>query len=368
MSYTPPTLKNITPEEKILFACTRQNLLPEHRQSVVEACHCRPVDWEWVFGTAKLHGVAPLIYTNLRRCKEHVDIPPGVLKRFRLALMHNTLTTENIAKNLDRALDFFHERSIEVMLIKGGALDILVYDRPFFTTINDVDLVLSVSRRYVSDEAFDEFMAYFDGRGIEYDFYEHHDVNMNGVLPVDFRQIWQDAEKIEVGGRPALAMSPEDMLISLCINSCRKRYFRLKALCDIAETVHKYQNLRWSELVAKARRYDCHLIVYTALLVTSMTLGCTIPAEVFVNLKVGAARAKIIHFLSRRMSLSAYTGLATGQKKKLFGRNIDVALLLSYATFRGYQIWRRIKFAYLYTERGTRRQGFWPLTLPGAGG
>ena len=71
-------------------------------------------------------------------------------------------------------------------------------------------------------------------------------------------------------------MAPEDLLISLCINSCRKRFFRLKHLFDIAETVRRL-DLDWDRLAANAREDRCEGIVYTALHVASETLGCRIP-------------------------------------------------------------------------------------------
>jgi hypothetical protein len=184
-------------------------------------------------------------------------------------------------------------------------------------------------------------------RGIEYDYFEHHDVMMNGVLPVDFEQIWRDATQIEFRGQPLWVMAPEDMLISVCINSCRKRFFRLKALCDIAETINKY-GLNWPEVVRRARTYDCHNIVYTALWVTQMTLGCSITEEVLDNFEVNPIRAKIIRYLSRRMSLDAFSSLYFG--KNLLGRKVDWPLVLPYATFRWYQVWRRV--AFVFSPRG----------------
>ena len=157
-------------------------------------------------------------------------------------------------------------------------------------------------------------------------------------------------------------MSPEDMLISLCINSCRKRYFRLKALCDIAETINTCCNLDWSKFITKTTAYDCRAIVYTALRVTQITLGCEIPGDLFDKLKVDPIKLELIHYLSHRLSLSAFASLYSG--KNFLGRHINYSLVLPYVTFRGYQVWRRILFASLFTENGMPRLGFWPSIRP----
>ena len=167
---------------------------------------------------------------------------------------------------------------------------------------------------------------------------------MNGVLPVNFQRIWAEASRISFRGRDVFVMSPEDMLISTCINSCRKRYFRLKALADIAEIINKYDDLDWEELTNKAREYDCHNIVYTALLVTKMTVGCELPEGVLDKLAVSPIRMAIIRYLSQRMSWSSLSSLYSG--RKLLGRKLSLPLILPYATYRWYQVQRKIRLVY----------------------
>jgi hypothetical protein len=345
---------NVSPEDRILFACARQCFSDQHLQIVKDISAHEVVDWNRVLSTAKLHGVAPLVYLNLRLSAAHtINIPQDILNQFRLCLMHNTIAKQRMQKNLNKALSFFQEKSIKVLLVKGVALDILVYRQPEYTVLSDLDIVISVKRSQVSKQEQQEFVSFFVRTGVEFDYYTHHDVNMNGALPINFEQIWRDAIDIRVGEYPAFVMSPEDMLISLCINSCRKRYFRLKALADIAETVDKLDALNWSKLIEKARAYQCEPIIYTALLVTQRTLGCDLPGYLLESLNINRLRAKIIQSLIQRMSLSAFASLRSD--RVFFGRHIDMALLLPYATFRISQIWRRLLFALFYTEDGAPR-------------
>ena len=345
---------NVSPEDRILFACTRQCFSDQHLQIVKDISSHEVVDWNKVLSTAKLHGVAPLVYPNLRLSAAHnVNIPPDTLNQFRLCLMHNTITKQQMQKNLIRSLSFFQGRSLKVLLVKGAALDILVYQQPEYTVLSDLDVVINVKKGQVSKQEQKAFVSFFNRTGVEFDYYAHHDVNMNGVLPINFEQVWRDAIDIRVGEYPAFVMSPEDMLISLCINSCRKRYFRLKALADIAETVDKLDNLNWSKLIEKAKAYQCEAIVYTALLITQLTLGCDLPGYTLESLNINAFRAKIINSLIQRMSLSAFASLRSDII--FLGRHIDTALLLPYATFRISQIWRRSLFALFFTEDGAPR-------------
>ena len=84
----------------------------------------------------------------------------------------------------------------------------------------------------------------------------------------------RDARSFPFQVNELLLMSTEDMLLSLCINSGRKRFFRLRSLVDIAETVNRGPELDWPMLVDKARAYQCSHIACPALLVTQTALGC----------------------------------------------------------------------------------------------
>lgn len=327
------------PEDHLLFACVRQDFTPEYQSVVRQLNHDNSLSWELVFSKAERHGVASLVYVNLcQRSDLQLDIPPQVVERYRLYTMQNAVRKEQRAKKLSDVLAYLNSREIEAMLIKGGALDLLVYDHQAFSTLNDIDLVLRCRREDFSPAEMDQIMHDLHGSGVEYDFYEHHDMTINGALPVDFDLVWQEAKTINYRDRDVWVMCPEDMLISLCINSCRKRYFRLKSLMDIAETTHKIKGLRWEMVAEKARRYDCTNIVYTALLVADRTLGCSLPETVLDNLSVNPLRAAFINGLVNyalrysSLPLDPISGTSVG------GRQIHASLALPYATYRLYQI------------------------------
>lgn len=327
------------PEDHILFACTRQDFTDEHKRAVLEISRKHSLSWETVFSKAEQHGVAPLVYLNL--CQGEglgLDIPESIVNRYRLFAMRNTVRKEQRVQRTLQALEYFNSQSVDVMLIKGAALDLLVYGHAMLITSNDIDFVLKRRREELSPDEIQQIMNDLHQSGIEFDFYSHHDVTINGALPVDFERIWQEASRIDYRGQPAWLMSPEDMLISVCINSCRKRYFRLKSLLDIAETLRKMDAIRWDLVVEKSRQYDCQNIVYTALLVSRETLGCALPPGALHSLGVNPLRAGLINsmvrFLIRYSSLPA----APNAGRSLLGKQVHASLVLPYASYRFYQI------------------------------
>jgi hypothetical protein len=341
-------------EKRILFACARQDFESEHELVVRDAARRHEIDWELVWSVARSQGLAPLVYTNLKRCTPTaLGMPAPIEQKFNQYLWQNMVRRENTARKVGDILAFCNQRSAEVMVIKGAALNIQVYEQPWYTFSEDVDLVVrpGCTDRNEADNA--EIVSFLEEvnleRGslqehIEYEFFEHHDVTMNGILPVDFREIRREAVPIRFRGHDALVMSPENMLISACISSSRKRFFRLKSLCDIRELVDCHQDLDWQGMIRRAQAYRCHNIVYTAMLVVDLTLGCRLPNGVLDSLGVHPFRAGVITCLASILCRSAsLASLSHGEDQGEPGEKWSLPLLLTYATYSWDQTRGKVK-------------------------
>lgn len=322
-------------EDRILFACARQEFQTRHRKTV-EALAGPAVRWDLVAETAERHGVAPIVGANLRRCDaDALGMPAELAERMEVAAFENALLKEREAEQLAGGLARLREVGLEAMLLKGAALDLLVYEEPWVARSGDVDLLLRPLPGFEPGPEEKQVRISLYQNGVECDLLEHHDVNMNGVLPISFDRIWRDARPVRVRGVEAWVMAPEDLLISLCINSCRKRFLRLKGLFDMAETVRRLP-LDWRALGAKAREYSCEGIVYVALLAAGATVECDLPDGALEPLGVPPLRARLLRGLVawalRTTSVTAVRGPA-------------LSLLLPYASYRWDQAWRSFRFA-----------------------
>lgn len=301
----------MTKEDRVLFAAARQDFREEHRLAVQALA---PFDLEKLAAIAEIHGVAPIVGANLKA------------ENLQRAFYENVLIKAQEAERVARGIARLREAGYQAMLLKGLALDLLVYREPWVTVSKDSDLLLrpEPGRRLAADER--EVRRSLYRSGIECDLPGHHDVDMNGVLPVRFDRIWAAARAVEFHGQEAFVMAPEDLLLSLCINSCRKRYFRLKHLFDIAETIHRLE-LDWDRFAARAREDRCEAIVYTAIHVARETLGCEVP-----DLDLPRLRRLLIRRLAARHLRRG--SLASGPPA-----------WLPYASYRPGQALRSLRFA-----------------------
>jgi hypothetical protein len=257
------------------------------------------------------------------------------MTQFQSCFFFNMSEKERKARILAEAIDYFQQRSIAVMFIKGIALDVLIYDHPYYVMSEDIDIVLSVKAEDLTGTQVQDIMYRLHNLGIEYDFFEHHDTTMNGVLPIDFRQIWQNARKIEFRGREVWVMSPEDILISTCINSCRKRFFKLKSLCDISEILRRCEGLDWQKVMSQAEIYQCESIVYSALYATKLVVGCELPESACDSYRrsnpIRAALLEaLVNYLGHNRSLATQFPF---KNKSWFSRNVTLSLALPYASY-----------------------------------
>lgn len=331
-------------EDRVLLACTRLNFGEEQLREVAALSRAAPIDWDQVYTTADVHGVAPLVFTNLQLSAAE-QIPRPIVEQFERALFHNVLAKSLIANKTGEVLAYFGRLGIDVMLIKGAALDRVLYEHPWYTVANDVDLILNCHADQVDARAIEKYIFTFDNIHFEYDYVGHHDVSMNGSLPIDFGAIWSDAQPIDLAGQRILVMAKEDLLIASCINSCRKRFYRLKNLLDIAEMVNAWSGTTdWNRFVSKCKAYQCSNIVFTALLVARSVLGCKLPESIFDALDVHPARAQVIRYVSGHSRPSRLADLRRGLK--VLGRPLGASLVLPYAAYDWRQLGRKLLTAW----------------------
>jgi hypothetical protein len=336
----------LIPENELLFICTRKNFQPEHQKAIFELCDKFEIKWDVVHLTALQHQIAPLIYSNLLKCKNSgLGIAPDVLVRFKSDTLTLSLGKLKQEEDIVKILSHFNRKSVDVMLIKGAALSFTVYQDFSGYVVGDIDLILKNSREEVSEQEDQEDIVFFEKLNtyVEWERFRHHDVSRNETLQIDFKSIWSHTKETTFFRQKVLVMSPEDMLLAACINSCRKRFFRLKSLCDIAEIINYFKELDWEVFIHNAKKCHCRYIVYTSLLVTSMTVGCDLPQGVLNKLDVGWFRAipiyLVIKYLYNRVSLNF---LLPSSGITIFGKKLNPALILNFIACNWLQFSRAV--------------------------
>ncbi len=329
-------------EDRLLCLCARQDFLPEHQEVVEKLGRVRwDRRWDRIIAAAERHAVLPIVGANLRRCA--LDLPAALVERLELALFENAAIKERDADRLAEGITRLREVELDAMILKGMALSLSVYQEPWVVTSQDIDLSLRPWPGWHKDKGEERKIRWaLYTHGIECDLGGHHDVTMNGVLPVDFGRIWRDARPVSFRGVDAWIMSPEDQMIALAVNGCRKHYFRLKALFDVAETLRRGGPLDWTRLGSLAREGHCEGIVYAALVAARETLGSELPAGALDSLGLSSGWASLL-----RRIIAAFLRFGSFVEPSLKSRALSLAL--TYASLRPAEAWKSA--AYSFTHR-----------------
>jgi hypothetical protein len=333
----------MTREDRLLLLCARQEFLPAHQEAAERLCLEGRIRWERLAAAAGKHGVLPIVGANLRRCDPTATgLPEDLAARFEIAVLENAAVRERDADRLAAGLARLREVELDALLLKGTALTLEVYEEPWVVTSQDIDLSLKPGPGWEKGKGEEKKVrkALYT-HGVECDLEAHHDVTMNGVLPVDFERIWREALPVTFRGVPAWRMSPEDLLISLCVNGCRKR-FRLKVLFDVAETLRRGGPLDPERLGRLAREGHCEGIVYATLVLVRAALGAEIPAGMLESLRLSAPRAALLRGLAEAF-------LRAGSFVERSGR--PVAMALAYASLRPMDAWKAVRYSLTHTPK-----------------
>jgi hypothetical protein len=314
-------------EDVILIACSALEPTAEQRDRLVSECRRGPVDWDLVYRAAVTHKVAPLIYQNLKLCEPLIGpLPEDTEADFKQVSRRNGVRNRIVADGIADVASYFDRHSHDILLLKHTAYHLKLKSLYDMTMSDDFDLVVRPraeaaeidgkpylwSAHKIPDDTWKvivELTESYDPRlrllHLEVDNRLHHDVVWNGVIPIDFRRIWTDADVHQIKGKSVYVPDVHDLIIISAVNIFRKAYVRLRNILEIHELIRAEKKLDWDALSAKARSYQCGSLVYSALDATRTILGTEISDANLKALKPKTFRTLGLAFVNRQISPTA---------------------------------------------------------------
>ena len=293
----------LSKEDRVLLHCARTDDADLHE---IRDALGSVLDWEYLTMNALYHGVAPLLYRSLERIDDSSLIPKrniAVLrKRYYITLARNMIHYGE----LKTALCMFADAKIDVIILKGGALAETIYQDIGLRPFSDVDILVREEDLKRAKDVMAEIGYVLDEHispeehNEEFGCDLHYVINKGHVLEIHWHiarmtgndrytrilidELWKRALPARIADVDALVLSPEDLLLHLCIHLPRHRYNRLIWFCDISEVVRQ-EGIDWDRLVETSGRYRTMAYMYYGLHFTDNLLGCDVPASVLDELK-----------------------------------------------------------------------------------
>lgn len=282
------------------------------------------LDWGRVLRRAQDERLASLLYAVLRS----LPSPVPVLDHLRAAWVAFRRQHLSAVEQLSEVLLALERQGVPVILLKGPVLAEALYRDPGLRPFTDLDLLIDRAdlpqalqvfsalgyRHLAADRSLEFELAYvgaacFVGakrkaEGLPLDLHwellTHPGVAPAGVI--DTREVWDRAVKVEWWNRPALALSPEDLLIYLALHwAIHHAFAGLIWPLDIALLLRRHgAALDWEAVAERARRWRVRGALYFALRGAEERFGAQVPVSLMAGLRLRGARPAAAAWLLSR--------------------------------------------------------------------
>ena len=133
---------NIRDEEILLLGLCRLSFGVELKVMLTALAET-VTDWDYFFTMANTHGVAALVYNNLEKLGFLDLVPDEVTGKLRNAMMVTISRNAGNAESMGEVLRILNRENIKTVLLKGLALELMVYGNCGLRQMTDVDVLVS---------------------------------------------------------------------------------------------------------------------------------------------------------------------------------------------------------------------------------
>ncbi len=317
---SPPSLKVGTSLEHEILLCCARTYMDVNDAECLRILLQADIDWEYLIETATQHRLMPLLYWNLNTiCPDLV--PKTTLAQLKDSFGANVVHNLVLVGELLEILDFLEIHGIPALPFKGIALAASVYGNIALRQFGDLDILVDESNGHKAKKLL---------ACQKYQLIDKLLIAQRGMTPItvdlqwritrqefginlEFEGLWQRKQSLILAGTTIFTLSPEDLLLLLCIHGSKHRWERIIWICDIAEFIRIYPNLNWDKVIKQASQKGCRRMLFLGLLLSHSLLKTTLPKNILQKINTDSVAKslaiQIIEQLSSKVEQSeSYRG------------------------------------------------------------
>lgn len=328
---------SLLPEAELLVWCARTDIADELeiriRKRVQES-----IDWSMVLDMAEYHGVVPLLHKSLSTVAPDL-VPAHALATLRQKTQVGSLLNQSLAKELVALCEAFEVRGVPVIPIKGATLAVLAYGDLALRDFTDLDLLipkqsLSEARTIILSQGYERKTT--NGESRESHSHEgpyHVFIKKRPISRIDLQwvmahqqftfwldrpEFWRSRMPVILRDKSVPGLSPEMLLIVLCVHGSKHAWELLKWVCDVAELLRSQPNLDWDQIVSCASNWRCRRMLYMGLSLAHRLLDAPLPEMVLTNLKDETDVQALSHRMPASLLVNYQEGVSEEQAGTLY--------------------------------------------------
>ncbi len=331
------------------------------------------IDWDYLLQTARRHGMIPLLFWHLdNACPEAV--PEAYMTELRRHFRSNSLKNLLLTGELLKLYELFEQNDIFAVPYKGPTLAASVYRNIALRQAGDLDILVGQrdvlkAKELLLSSGYEptpwrtlsletestppwwivtrlspvqelallrferEYAFWHEGTGVSVELQWE-------IIPRYFSFSWdllssrERRQRVSLGGGAVSTFVPEDLLLVLCVHGSKHFWERLLWLCDVGETVNRFRDMNWDDLMTRAAALGSERMLLLGLSLAHSLLEIDVPMTVLDKIRADSAVEK----------------LAEDVRRRLFAEHQDTAESLEWSAFH--------PFHYRMRERWRDRLGY----------
>jgi hypothetical protein len=287
-------------EIRLLLDCSRAHLQPGVADRIRHAVKY-DLNWDYLINVASRHGALPLLCYNLNRVCANA-VPGKTLQELQSRFRANSARNLFLAAELFRLLQFLKGNGVDAVAFKGPVLAVAAYGNLALRQFGDLDVL-------VKEEDFPKVKELFLTHGYRpwrdltpLEETQHFRLNHAYTLVrteddlrvdlhwritqeryafgLDIESLWNRMSRTSFCGRDIFSLSPEDLLIVLCMHGSKHCWERLAWVCDVAELMRANPGLRWDEIMSRSAALRITRAVLLGLDLANRLLDAPLPEHI----------------------------------------------------------------------------------------
>jgi hypothetical protein len=289
----------ISPEQNRGMVCWIRKILTGET-SFLE--RLTPDEWSRFIAFTRKHGIEPVLYHAIK------DEPPSSLSEHNLdELRHIYFRSAHrnvlIYHELGKVLKALKAADVPVILLKGACLAEVVYDNIALREMGDVDILVK-EEDILKTLMVITALGYSTGHGFQFKdwaiTYQRHlpplvgpkklkiDVHwavvdfglQNFLEKEEIGNIWERARPAVISGTPVFILSPEDLLMHLCVHLSKGHLYntRLRDFLDLKQVTVNYKTIiDWGLLQERSCQWAVDRAIRLSLFLADRLVGLALP-------------------------------------------------------------------------------------------
>jgi hypothetical protein len=282
--------------DKLLLASVKARWDSQALEDARQIVHEDDVDWDGFCAQVGKHSMAPLIYDTLK--DDGTILPAWVKEKLRSAYYQSARRNALLYHELTQIVRAFSEAQIPVILLKGAALAIGVYDNIALRPMADIDLLvktedmprakgLFLQHGYEVRDHAHSYLRHATFTGGSNGWTAHIEVHRHIISSAYYRRsipeewLWQDPVELTIGDTLALRLSSEAAILHACLHMLDHIAVdsNLLWLWDIVE-ISRRDDIDWNTLVDRADQFKTVLPIRSTLQESKELLNLPVPDHV----------------------------------------------------------------------------------------